>query len=59
LPEELKCLDGTESVWNRVSIHSLYEFFEKEQEAEVAAIKTEQALVIPRNFDYSMYELQN
>jgi tRNA U34 5-carboxymethylaminomethyl modifying enzyme MnmG/GidA len=54
MPEELKCLDGTESVWPRVQIASVYEYFEKEQEAEVEAIRKEQALIIPRDFDYSM-----
>lgn len=55
LPEELKCLDGTERAWPRVRISSVYEYFEKEQEAEVEVIRKEQALIIPRDFDYSMY----
>lgn len=54
LPDELSCLDGTERAWPRVRIVSVYEFFEKEQEAEVEVIRKEQALIIPRNFDYTM-----
>jgi tRNA U34 5-carboxymethylaminomethyl modifying enzyme MnmG/GidA len=54
LPDELKCLDGTERAWPRVRIVSVYEYFEKEQESEVEDIRKEQALIIPRNFDYSV-----
>jgi hypothetical protein len=53
-PDELKCLDGTEKVWNRVQINSAYEYFENEQQAEVNAIRKEQELIIPRDFDYSL-----
>ncbi|XP_059469570.1 protein MTO1 homolog, mitochondrial [Neocloeon triangulifer] len=57
LPKELECLDGTESVWQRVTIGSIYKYFEEEQALEIEAIKKEQALVIPRNFDYKTPKL--
>ncbi|CAB3371784.1 Hypothetical predicted protein [Cloeon dipterum] len=57
MPDELRCLDGTEAVWDRLVICSTYKYYEKMQTAEIEAIKKEQELVIPKNFDYNMPRL--
>jgi tRNA U34 5-carboxymethylaminomethyl modifying enzyme MnmG/GidA len=52
-PTELVTLQGTERVWKRLAVEASYEAAAKDQEAEVDAVRQEEALLIPRNLDYT------
>ncbi|KAF4519768.1 hypothetical protein B566_EDAN010362 [Ephemera danica] len=52
-PALLHALKGTEAVWERLQIEACYEEAVKCQEAEVATIRQEEGLVIPKDLDYT------
>lgn len=52
-PDTLGSLRSTEAVWGRLLVEACYEAAAKEQEAEVASVRQEEALCIPRDLDYT------